>query len=239
MDYTVALSVWAVSVAAPCVISWLAGDMVGSARTRRLIEADWFSKVESFAPPQAGVHGGQSELGEAPGLAGQGICDFRPAAEGPGAGDPAAAGARANRQGGSALPSAWGLVVRPEEEMSFEEQAIEAERRRERREAFARMPALSDLRAHADQIRRSESPLRTLDEETTRFGQIAGRSAQRGLTHFENSVRELQRANAHAAGDTPKAHCAFRIVTSIANTRPEKPHPEDLPEGSGDSPCAE
>lgn len=40
MDYTIALGVWAVTIAGPCVVSWLAGDMAGSARTRRLYEKD-------------------------------------------------------------------------------------------------------------------------------------------------------------------------------------------------------
>ena len=38
MDYTMILGA-AASVAGPCVISWLAGDTVGSARTRRRYEA--------------------------------------------------------------------------------------------------------------------------------------------------------------------------------------------------------
>ena len=171
MDYTVILSVWAVSVAAPCVLSWLAGDMVGSARTRHVMTADWLAQAEGVAAPEAGLDGGKSLPCPASVI----------------------------------IPPLRGRVVRPEEEMSFEEQAREAERRRERREAFARMPALSDLRAHAEAIRLSESPLRTCheqtrshDEETTRFGRIAERSARRGLTHFESSVRAVQPAQTRA-----------------------------------------
>lgn len=154
MDYTVLLSVWAVSVAAPCVLSWLAGDMVGSARTRRVMTADWLAQAEGVAAPEAGLDGGKSLPCPASAI----------------------------------IPPLLGRVVRPEEEMSFEEQAREAERRRERREAFARMPALSDLRAHTEAIRLSESPLRagcaemrTSDEDTIRFGRIAERRDRKSV----------------------------------------------------------
>lgn len=39
MDYISLLSVWAVAISGPCVISWLAGDLAGSARTRKLYGA--------------------------------------------------------------------------------------------------------------------------------------------------------------------------------------------------------
>lgn len=38
MDYTIAMGAWAVTIAAPCIASWLAGDMSGAARTRRSAE---------------------------------------------------------------------------------------------------------------------------------------------------------------------------------------------------------
>ncbi|MEL6485993.1 MAG: hypothetical protein AAFQ13_02465 [Pseudomonadota bacterium] len=188
MDYTVVVSVWAVSVAAPCVLSWLAGDIVGSARTRRVITADWLAQAEAFAVPQAGLDGG--------------VC--------------------LPHSGSASLPSIRGLRARPEEEMSFEEQARQAERRRERREAFARMPALSDLRAHAEAIRLSESPLRDRpEEETTRFGQVSERSNRRGLTHFESSVRAVHpiktpaSRHAHKArGTKPAPQPAVRLSRS-------------------------
>ncbi|MEM7702758.1 MAG: hypothetical protein AAF251_12530 [Pseudomonadota bacterium] len=36
MDYSSVWAIWAVAIAGPCVISWLAGDIAGSARTRQL-----------------------------------------------------------------------------------------------------------------------------------------------------------------------------------------------------------
>ncbi|MEM7688683.1 MAG: hypothetical protein AAF291_06650 [Pseudomonadota bacterium] len=36
MEYSSVLAVWAVAIAGPCIISWLAGDLIGSARTRNL-----------------------------------------------------------------------------------------------------------------------------------------------------------------------------------------------------------
>lgn len=38
MDYTSLLGVWAVAVSGPCVISWLAGDLAGAARMRKLYD---------------------------------------------------------------------------------------------------------------------------------------------------------------------------------------------------------
>ncbi|MEM6856894.1 MAG: hypothetical protein AAF559_03410 [Pseudomonadota bacterium] len=198
MDYTVVLSVWAVSVAAPCVLSWLAGDVVGSARTRRAMTANRLAQAEALAMPQAGLDGGKS----LPRLAPHAAQPMRAA------------------------------LVRPEEEMSFEEQAREAERRRERREAFARMPALSDLRAHVEAIRLSESPLRTChertrnhDEDTTRFGRILERRRHGGLTHFECSVRAVQSDQLRAAGPAQKGRAEPAARTSPASTECNQPSP--------------
>lgn len=40
MDYTTLLGTWAVAISGPCVISWLAGDLAGSSRTRKLFGDD-------------------------------------------------------------------------------------------------------------------------------------------------------------------------------------------------------
>lgn len=40
MDYTTLLGAWAVAISGPCVISWLAGDLTGAARTRKLYGDD-------------------------------------------------------------------------------------------------------------------------------------------------------------------------------------------------------
>ncbi len=171
MDYTVALGVWAVTVTAPCVVSWLAGDMVGSARTRRL----YAEGGEGLTPT--------SEIESA-----YGVEEWR-------LGVSAQSGDRAT---GHDQPLSERRLARrhsarfavADDALSFEEQAREAERRRLRREAFATMPALAELRAHAETIRRNDSPLAREDWDVA--GEVS--TTDRVLRHYENSVLELQRS---------------------------------------------
>jgi len=48
VEHFVPLEIWAVMVAAPCIISWFLGEMHGAARTRKMIMAD-----EAYAVPKA------------------------------------------------------------------------------------------------------------------------------------------------------------------------------------------
>ncbi|MEM1195569.1 MAG: hypothetical protein AAGH57_05650 [Pseudomonadota bacterium] len=164
MEYTIALGVWAVSVAAPCVVCWLAGDMVGSARTRR--------QHEEGLGPRIGETGVDSAL-----LVEEWRLDPSPASAPLG-----------SRRWESFAPPSRGVSG---DEATFEEQAREAERRRLRREAFAAIPALSDLRAHADAIIRRDGALVRGEREDTLLGE---RKAERALSHYESSVRELHRS---------------------------------------------
>lgn len=49
MEYTIAMGVWAVTIAAPCLASWLAGDFNGAARMRRDFETAAAGK-QAIAP---------------------------------------------------------------------------------------------------------------------------------------------------------------------------------------------
>lgn len=53
MEYSSVWAIWAVAIAGPCVISWLAGDIAGSARTRQLYG-------EMSLPPEKGEMDQQS-----------------------------------------------------------------------------------------------------------------------------------------------------------------------------------
>jgi len=145
MEYTITLGVWAVSVAAPCVISWLAGDMVGSARARRLYqpEGPLGRDPVNGEPLYAQTFGADDlvvdswRLGPSPRAHAQSGAKAATAAPV----RPAFADRRAR---GS-------LLSELRDEISFEEQALAAEQRRERREALAAQSAPANA-ALADDV---------------------------------------------------------------------------------------
>ena len=107
MEDTVGLGVWAVTVIAPCIVSWLAGDVAGSARTRRLYD-------DALALDHVKSEGAQAYRVEP--------WTLKPSAE----------------------PSCF--AERNKYEPTPEEQAIAAEQRRLRRQAYAQTPSLAPLR---------------------------------------------------------------------------------------------
>ncbi|MEO1731279.1 MAG: hypothetical protein AAFR64_11135 [Pseudomonadota bacterium] len=106
MEDTVGFGVWAVTVIAPCIVSWLAGDVAGSARTRRLYD-------DALALDHAQSESAQAYRVESWALK------------------------------ASAEPAY--LADRSEYEPTPEEQAIAAEQRRLRRQAYAKTPSLAPL----------------------------------------------------------------------------------------------
>lgn len=62
MEYTIAMGVWAVTVAAPCLASWLAGDFNGAARTRRAFETS-FTGTETAGTDAARTETGAGRIG--------------------------------------------------------------------------------------------------------------------------------------------------------------------------------
>ncbi len=51
MEHFVSLQMWAVLVAAPCIIAWFLGDLHGSARIRRMIEAGELDDLPEIERP--------------------------------------------------------------------------------------------------------------------------------------------------------------------------------------------
>ena len=118
MEQTVSLGVWAMTVIAPCIISWLAGDVAGAARTRRLYNGG----IDTDPSPSDSALAYQVEQWR-----------LKPSAEMPGGAS------------GEATP-ALAPQAEPQVEPTFEELAEAAELRRLRREAFAQTPSLTALR---------------------------------------------------------------------------------------------
>lgn len=52
MENFIALEVWVVLVAAPCIISWILGEMHGAARMRQLVEETAQPRVPMTLPPK-------------------------------------------------------------------------------------------------------------------------------------------------------------------------------------------
>lgn len=190
MEYTIALGVWAVCIAAPCVMSWMAGDMVGSARTRRL-----------YAPGSEGFDAGRESdrykdsdyLVESWRLGPPNSLSKPPSTR---TSDLSFDAGSTRDTARHQTPSLWreGEARLPDGTLPFEEQAREAERRRLRREGLAATPHLGDFRAHAEAIRQS-------DHEFLRHNRNAGAQhpemvpdMDRVLRHYENSVHELKRS---------------------------------------------
>ncbi|MEL6323149.1 MAG: hypothetical protein AAFQ84_02840, partial [Pseudomonadota bacterium] len=176
MDYTVALGAWAISIAAPCVICWLAGDVTGASRTRRL-----------YALADEDVDGLSQRNPSAAHYDSEWVPAFRHKAN------------RRRRHASSALagaadqakagPVAVACDAAAARDAFVEEQALDAERRHLQREAFVSMPAVAEVREQAEAIRRSESAFAPTDREAASIDPVT----ERVLRHYEASVRELQR----------------------------------------------
>jgi len=165
MEHAVAAGVWAITVIAPCVISWLAGDMVGSARTRQLLAEEAKDAEASFDAAfrvQEWCLAGETKPIERK--------EFTPIG-----------------------------TPQPAVQMSFEEQAIEAERRRLRREAFASMPTLNELRDEAEKMRAGDvsSPKPEWSEAICEASTRAAEDMI--LLRYKQSILALQRHNANSA----------------------------------------
>lgn len=70
MEYTTLLGAWAVAISGPCVISWLAGDLAGASRARKLYGADdeafdGGNAVGAFEVEEWAVEGAVKPLAEA------------------------------------------------------------------------------------------------------------------------------------------------------------------------------
>jgi len=143
---------WSLVTAALCTASWLIGEVMGAARSRRI-----------FAAAQ-------------PGLA-----DDTPV--------------------GALVVEGWRLAATPS--LDAEEHIIESDHKRCRREMFAQMPPLAELRANADAIRRTQSVLEqsVWDDPGLREGRgSADPIAERVLGHYRKSICELRGVNGGANG---------------------------------------
>lgn len=193
MEYLVALGEWSLMIAAPCTVSWFVGDMMGAARSRQM-----FAGSAQTEPPAGALVVEQWRLAGASSPRTAALRDL-PAPRADHASVLDSAGNRARiRDVGDEQRDAP-LVFGPA--APSDDQILEAEQKRRRRETFAEMPPLAELRAHVAAIRQSESVLAQSvweDQSLIRDREDAGPIAQRVLRHYTRSIRELHEANADA-----------------------------------------
>ncbi len=181
MEHFVSLEIWAVLAAAPCIISWLLGEMHGAARTRKMIDAERAPATpKAFSPVQ---HARNS----APLLVKASVVTKPEKQVAQDA--PAALSDERARPVTVHNPGAPAKVTSPVGH-SAQREPVQSRRRRE---AFDNMPSVAELHAQAELIRESgmvwDDP--NLSENLRKTDPISARVLQ----HYRSSINELARCN--------------------------------------------
>lgn len=198
MEYTIAMGVWAVTIAAPCVASWLAGDFNGAARTRRALETGSAAPVAAAGPLATYTRPSEPDLFEPAPLA---SVERPAAAAAPRTVEPVAPAAP--------LEDAPSEEAPPEETTpSIEEQVRQAEARHRARRALmpggaqsgGSKPGEPDAAA-AGHVCRTGRP--DAEDRAMRMTALAKDPAvERVLRHYERSIRTLEQAEAQRDAQT-------------------------------------
>ncbi len=190
MEHFISLEIWAIMVAAPCIISWFLGEMYGAARVRKLMEGsgpddDHLATVAAPASADCEaertlIFGPRDVMVPAPGA-------------------PYDSERYADRSAG--IPEPVGCNPRAKEHVATKSMQRSADpiQSRRRREAFDGMPSVAELHAQAQRIRESDAvwddpdlkgSLRETDPISARV-----------LQHYVGSINELARCNARLEND--------------------------------------
>ncbi|MGB3469209.1 MAG: hypothetical protein WBA51_00120 [Erythrobacter sp.] len=186
MDSWVEAGTWSLLTAALCTGSWLVGEVVGAARSRRIFAASQPGLAEDM--PVGALVVEEWRLAGAPSRAAQAR------------GGPSVTPVSTRSAACAPQDRAEALSLEPED------QVIESEHKRRRREMFAQMPPLAELRANADAMRRTQSLLGVAsqsvwDDPSLREGRVnADPIAERVLGHYRQSICELRSVNGEDDG---------------------------------------
>ncbi|MDY7097522.1 MAG: hypothetical protein SXU28_05235 [Pseudomonadota bacterium] len=166
MENFLALEVWGLLIAGPCIACWVIGGIRGEARANRFYQ-------HAFYGAQPGAVAVDERV-------------------------------QSSEQSDVADTAAVAPDALPLRKVSTDE-ALESEKLRIRREAFASMPDLDELRAQTDAIRRSEKPLQDPKMQACLRGEVApsGSASIGVLAQYRQSIRDLRATNAEAPTPQP------------------------------------